>query len=114
MLGGTGNFLTSMFLRNVIKECKCFHIDNLFNRYSVEQFITKNKDVVSFLNITSVSSEDGGLYTCKAVNSLGEVSHTSRLNIYGKTNSVRTYCEIKYLILLNYRDPATPSKKSAC
>ncbi|CAK1540390.1 unnamed protein product [Leptosia nina] len=53
------------------------------HRYSVEQFATKNNDVVSYLNISAVRSEDGGLYTCKAANSLGEVSHTSRLNIYG-------------------------------
>lgn len=55
----------------------------LFFRYSVEQFATKNNDVVSYLNISAVRSEDGGLYTCRAANSLGEISHTSRLNIYG-------------------------------
>ncbi|XP_061709196.1 cell adhesion molecule Dscam2 isoform X4 [Cydia pomonella] len=53
------------------------------HRYSVEQFATKTNDVVSYLNISAVRSDDGGLYTCKAANSLGEVSHTSRLNIYG-------------------------------
>ncbi|CAH0405117.1 unnamed protein product [Chilo suppressalis] len=53
------------------------------HRYSVEQFATKTNDVVSYLNISAVRSEDGGLYTCRAANSLGEVSHTSRLNIYG-------------------------------
>ncbi|XP_028160475.1 Down syndrome cell adhesion molecule homolog [Ostrinia furnacalis] len=53
------------------------------HRYSVEQFATKATDVVSYLNISAVRSEDGGLYTCRAANSLGEAAHTSRLNIYG-------------------------------
>ncbi|XP_059046951.1 cell adhesion molecule Dscam2-like [Achroia grisella] len=52
-------------------------------RFSVEQFATKANDVVSYLNISAVTSDDGGLYTCRAANSLGEVAHTSRLNIYG-------------------------------
>ncbi|CAG9581989.1 unnamed protein product, partial [Danaus chrysippus] len=53
------------------------------HRYSIEQFATKSNEVVSYLNITAVRSEDGGLYTCRAANSLGEIAHTSRLNIYG-------------------------------
>lgn len=36
------------------------------------------------MNISAVRSEDGGLYTCRAANSLGVIEHTSRLNIYGK------------------------------
>ncbi|XP_052750184.1 cell adhesion molecule Dscam2 isoform X2 [Galleria mellonella] len=52
-------------------------------RFSVEQFATKANDVISYLNISAVTSDDGGLYTCRAANSLGEVAHTSRLNIYG-------------------------------
>lgn len=65
---------------------QCF-IDVLLYRYSVEQFATKSNDVISYLNITSVRSEDGGLFTCRAANSLGEVSHTSRLNIYGESGN---------------------------
>lgn len=52
-------------------------------RYSIEQFATKMSDVVSYLNISAVRAEDGGLYTCRAANALGEAAHTSRLNIYG-------------------------------
>ncbi|VVC95270.1 unnamed protein product [Leptidea sinapis] len=33
------------------------------HRYSVEQFAAKNNEVVSYLNISSVRADDGGLYT---------------------------------------------------
>lgn len=38
---------------------------------------------MSHLNISNARSEDGGLYSCKASNPLGDMTHTARLNIYG-------------------------------
>lgn len=58
--------------------------------------------MVSYLNISAVRSEDGGLYTCKAANSLGEVSHTSRLNIYGKQITQFSYDYEVYLYIKFY------------
>lgn len=40
-------------------------------------------DVVSHLNISNVRVQDGGHYSCRAVNSLGSAEHGARLNIYG-------------------------------
>ncbi len=75
-------------------------------RYQVGQYVTVNGDVVSYLNITSVHSKDGGLYKCSGLKSLkiscnqpnnaflkfyhptasskvGAVEHSAKLNIYG-------------------------------
>lgn len=52
-------------------------------RYKLGQYVDKAGDVVSHLNITNVAVEDGGLYTCRAINSLGSVEHSARLNVYG-------------------------------
>lgn len=59
-----------------------------FFRYQIGQFLTKNGEVVSHLNISNARSEDGGLYSCKASNPLGDTTHTARLNIYGKTHKI--------------------------
>ena len=40
-------------------------------------------EVVSHLNISSVHSNDGGLYKCTAVSKVGTASHAARLNIHG-------------------------------
>ncbi|XP_071035293.1 cell adhesion molecule Dscam1-like [Parasteatoda tepidariorum] len=40
-------------------------------------------EVVSYVNITSVRPEDGGLYKCVATNDVGEASHSDRLNVFG-------------------------------
>ncbi|XP_071054820.1 cell adhesion molecule Dscam2 [Onthophagus taurus] len=56
---------------------------NIGHRYAIGQYVDHAGDVISHLNISSVRVEDGGLYSCRAVNSLGSVEHEARLNIYG-------------------------------
>lgn len=55
----------------------------LIYRYLISQYVTLHGDIVSHLNITQVSVEDGGEYTCAASNRAGTSSHSARLNIYG-------------------------------
>ena len=45
--------------------------------------MTVHGDVISHLNISVSKVEDGGLYSCVAVNRAGSATHSSRLNIYG-------------------------------
>ncbi|XP_025423992.1 Down syndrome cell adhesion molecule-like protein Dscam2 isoform X3 [Sipha flava] len=52
-------------------------------RYLIGQYVTLHGDIVSHLNISQVSVEDGGEYTCTANNRAGTSSHSARLNIYG-------------------------------
>ncbi|RWS16811.1 Down syndrome cell adhesion molecule-like protein, partial [Dinothrombium tinctorium] len=42
-----------------------------------------SRSTISFLNISSLSSHDGGFYECIASNNIGEVSHKARINIIG-------------------------------
>ncbi|XP_014244432.1 Down syndrome cell adhesion molecule-like protein Dscam2 isoform X12 [Cimex lectularius] len=53
------------------------------DRIQVGQHITSNTNVVSYLNITSVHTNDGGLYKCVASSIVGTVEHAERLNVYG-------------------------------
>lgn len=53
------------------------------SRYAISQYVDRVGDIVSHLNITNVRVEDGGLYSCRASNSLGSSEHSARLNIYG-------------------------------
>lgn len=73
-------------------------------RFQVGQYVTVNGDVVSYLNITSANTKDGGLvrrflilrrfqilifslfrlkYKCIASSKVGSVEHHARINIYG-------------------------------
>ncbi|CAH0562134.1 unnamed protein product [Brassicogethes aeneus] len=53
------------------------------HRYAISQYVDKTGDVISHLNISNSRVEDGGLYSCRALNSLGSTDHSARLNIYG-------------------------------
>lgn len=51
--------------------------------FQVGQYVTVNGDVVSYLNITSVHANDGGLYKCIASSKVGVAEHSARLNVHG-------------------------------
>jgi hypothetical protein len=50
----------------------------------VGQYVTIHDDVISHVNISNLKEEDGGEYTCTARNSVSQVSHSARINVYGK------------------------------
>ncbi|XP_062527464.1 cell adhesion molecule Dscam2 isoform X38 [Bombyx mori] len=52
-------------------------------RLQIGQFVTADGNVESHLNISSVQTNDGGLYTCFASSKVGSTSHSARVNIYG-------------------------------
>ncbi|XP_014256768.1 Down syndrome cell adhesion molecule-like protein Dscam2 [Cimex lectularius] len=52
-------------------------------RFLVGQYVTIHDDVVSHVNISSVKVEDGGEYSCIAKNTVTEILHSARINIYG-------------------------------
>ncbi|KAL4143242.1 hypothetical protein QTP88_005598 [Uroleucon formosanum] len=52
-------------------------------RLRIGQHITMAGEVVSYLNISSVHTNDGGHYRCVAVSKVGAAEHTAHLNVYG-------------------------------
>jgi len=52
-------------------------------RMHVGQYVTVNGDVVSYLNITAIHTNDGGLYRCIASSKVGIAVHGNKLNVYG-------------------------------
>ncbi|XP_042230764.1 Down syndrome cell adhesion molecule-like protein Dscam2 isoform X2 [Homarus americanus] len=53
------------------------------HRTSVGSFRTALGEVVSQVNLSSVTGREGGLYTCTASNTHGSLAHSARLNVYG-------------------------------
>ncbi|GFG36109.1 hypothetical protein Cfor_03341, partial [Coptotermes formosanus] len=51
-------------------------------RFLVGQYVTIHDDVISHVNISNLKEEDGGEYTCTAQNSVAQVSHSARINVY--------------------------------
>lgn len=55
----------------------------------IGQYVTVHGDVISHVNISHVTVEDGGEYTCTAENRAGRSWHSARLNVYGKVKHFR-------------------------
>ena len=49
----------------------------------IGQYLSPSGEVISHLNISSVHTRDGGLYSCLATNTVASVGHSARINIYG-------------------------------
>ncbi|XP_049817554.1 Down syndrome cell adhesion molecule-like protein Dscam2 [Aethina tumida] len=52
-------------------------------RFLVGQYVTIQDDVISHVNVSNIKAEDGGEYTCTAHNTVGKISHSARVNVYG-------------------------------
>jgi len=53
------------------------------SRVSVGDFVTKTSEVVSYVNISSVTVEDGGVYACQAANEISSIIHSGRIDVKG-------------------------------
>ena len=53
------------------------------SRLSVGDFVTKSSEVISFVNMTAVTTEDGGVYSCTAANEVSSASHSGRIDVRG-------------------------------
>lgn len=58
-------------------------------RFLIGQYVTIHGDVISHVNISHVMVEDGGEYSCIASNRAGKVTHSARLNVYGKLTNTK-------------------------
>ncbi|XKL66866.1 hypothetical protein PGB90_010286 [Kerria lacca] len=52
-------------------------------KFRIGNIITATGDKISYLNITDVQANDGGLYQCEAASKVGTATHSARLNVHG-------------------------------
>lgn len=52
-------------------------------RVRVGDYVTSEGHVNSFVNISSITVQDGGLYSCQASNGVNSVFHKARINVVG-------------------------------
>ncbi|XP_077560088.1 cell adhesion molecule Dscam1-like isoform X1 [Haemaphysalis longicornis] len=53
------------------------------HRVHYGDFVSSAGDVISYVNVTSATRDDGGLYRCEASNDLGTVWHDDRIDVRG-------------------------------
>lgn len=52
-------------------------------RFRISEHLTYTRQVISFLNITNIKTNEGGEYGCVAENKAGVGSYAAKINIYG-------------------------------
>ncbi|KAI1289670.1 Down syndrome cell adhesion molecule-like protein 1 -like protein [Halotydeus destructor] len=50
----------------------------------IGDYVTNDGFVNSFVNISSVKLEDGGVYRCRASNGINSIEHAARISVYGR------------------------------
>lgn len=53
------------------------------NRYRISDYVDSNGVIVSYLNITNITRENGGLYSCEAISRIDSVKHSAKIHVYG-------------------------------
>lgn len=53
------------------------------HRVHYGDFVSSAGDVISYVNVTSTTRDDGGLYRCEATNDLGTAWHDDRIDVQG-------------------------------
>ncbi|RWS31341.1 cell adhesion molecule-like protein [Leptotrombidium deliense] len=56
---------------------------NYRRRTRFGDYVTDNGLISSHLNVSSVTVEDGGLYTCEAFNEIGSTRHSAAIHVFG-------------------------------
>jgi len=80
--------------------------------YNADEFYTDDDDERLSLNLNSVTSNDAGLYTCRAFNKAGAVNFTYTIHVIGMTSShviegrlpVLMYFRSLYIVMYNCLD----------
>ncbi|XP_076361674.1 cell adhesion molecule Dscam1-like isoform X2 [Tachypleus tridentatus] len=52
-------------------------------RFSKGDYVNENHILTSYVNVSSIRSEDGGNYKCIAKNDVGVIEHSGKIQIYG-------------------------------
>ncbi|XP_067138886.1 cell adhesion molecule Dscam1-like isoform X1 [Centruroides vittatus] len=71
---------------NPLPQVAWFHYSKLVTEdggLRIGDFVDSQGILTSFINITSATIENGGMYTCNATNEVGSVSHSARIMIFG-------------------------------
>lgn len=76
---------------------KTYAFEFFIFRFRIGQYVTAQGDVVSHTNISHVTTEDGGEYSCIAENRAGRTTHSARLNIYGQLNLILCTMRLNFI-----------------